>query len=382
MKTKTIRRVAALLVMLCMLFAASVIQSGAVPDNKGTVKVKVDSSFEGIPLCLVEMGSYVDGKLVSDKLFADGGVDVEKALTVGDLMEEAEKGVKVAKENGLVGTLGRIDADGEVNFKDVEPEKLYLIYQLVGEEIVRIQPMILTMPIVGLDGKAEYNVNIDAKFVDSGNSDYLGAIVLVKTGDNDERLPGAEFSVWRKIYYTDASKLKEGAETGEDENGKFYWRSFGRTLTTDENGMISITDVPFADYRFIEVKAPKGYVLDSTPHVVTVAKHAVIEMVGNTYKNVSGTAAELTVRNVTETSKIESTPNESSPGGDASIGDVSIGDESIPDASVTPAPDDKKTELTGDDISKYITVGAIVGVSLVVIILFAALGFRKKNKEE
>lgn len=41
-------------------------------------------------------------------------------------------------------------------------------------------------------------------------------------------------------------------------------------LTTDENGEITVKDLPFGEYAFVEKKAPAGYVLDSKPILFTI----------------------------------------------------------------------------------------------------------------
>ncbi|WP_285119837.1 SpaA isopeptide-forming pilin-related protein [Lactococcus petauri] len=41
-------------------------------------------------------------------------------------------------------------------------------------------------------------------------------------------------------------------------------------LTTDEKGQISVKDLAPGDYQFVEIKAPNGYTLDTTPHKFTI----------------------------------------------------------------------------------------------------------------
>ena len=50
---------------------------------------------------------------------------------------------------------------------------------------------------------------------------------------------------------------------------KTVTKDFG-TVTTDANGVASLTELPDGEYSITETKAPAGYDLDSKPHVVTI----------------------------------------------------------------------------------------------------------------
>lgn len=48
---------------------------------------------------------------------------------------------------------------------------------------------------------------------------------------------------------------------------KWYWRKkigYSKTFTTDEKGKIAVTKLKLGTYKYKEVKAPEGYVLDET----------------------------------------------------------------------------------------------------------------------
>lgn len=80
---------------------------------------------------------------------------------------------------------------------------------------------------------------------------YQGSAQLVKKGDDGNLLSGAVFKV------VDAS-----GETVQDR------------LVTDDTGRIEATNLAPGDYQFIEIEAPSGYILDTTPIGFTVENSA------------------------------------------------------------------------------------------------------------
>ncbi|PFK46558.1 hypothetical protein COI93_04240 [Bacillus cereus] len=58
------------------------------------------------------------------------------------------------------------------------------------------------------------------------------------------------------------------------------------TVTTNDNGIAEVPDLPFGDYVVKETKAPEGYVASSTPKEVTVDSTKVVEIVMENTKKV------------------------------------------------------------------------------------------------
>jgi uncharacterized surface anchored protein len=75
-----------------------------------------------------------------------------------------------------------------------------------------------------------------------------GDLEVIKKDEAGTRLAGAEFEVY-------------------DNNNQLIGK-----VTTDANGVASLSDLPFGTYKLIETKAPEGYELDATPHYVTITK--------------------------------------------------------------------------------------------------------------
>ena len=101
-----------------------------------------------------------------------------------------------------------------------------------------------------------------------------------KVGDDGEALQGAKFTLVNpKTKYT-------------------------KTIVTDENGIAKLENVFKADYVLIEVEAPEGYELDSTPRTISkedfensIAKGATVEVeMLNKKKEVVAKATNLSVK--------------------------------------------------------------------------------------
>lgn len=74
-----------------------------------------------------------------------------------------------------------------------------------------------------------------------------GEFKLVKNGVDGSKLAGAEYRVW---------------SVGSDPEGTAI--NFDKVFTTDKNGELNVTGLKLGAYKYKEVKAPTGYVLDKT----------------------------------------------------------------------------------------------------------------------
>ena len=148
-----------------------------------------------------------------------------------------------------------------------------------------------------------------------------------------------------------------------DAGGTYYWKRLGGVLTTDEHGQITVSKLPFGLYRFIEEKAPDGYVLDKEPHEFPITQHGKVTTENELYVEEVAEVVELNIKN-------EPVPT------------TSISEQSFPSTptSTPDTPPPPETHLTGEDIAKFVIIFSVVGVSLVAVILLLALGARKKKK--
>lgn len=96
-------------------------------------------------------------------------------------------------------------------------------------------------------------------------------IIVKQDGDNTKKLQGAEFKL-----YTDKEAKNEVKVSGS--NGVYTVDPSGSsaTLTTDENGKITINGLDSKTYYLKETKAPSGYKLDDTVRKVTVTPDSAV----------------------------------------------------------------------------------------------------------
>ena len=396
MKRNHITKSAAIIFALCILCLSLFIPASAVEDQqKGSVNILVDSSFEGIPLNIVKVGKLSSGKMELDAPYSGLGVDLSTTTTEKEHYAAADTLAAYVKEKDILGTVARIDPDGYAKAGDLDADSLYLVMQPVGHELVTVQNIIISIPTNDKKtGEPVYDLDIKAKYVDNLKEKSRASIILNKLNKSDEPLADAVFSFWHKIYYTDASKVPENVETGTDETGDFYWREEYDSLTTDKNGQITVTGIPFGDYRFVEEKAPENYILDSTPHDLTLSVSGTIKTENEKFVPDEGEPQVLDIYNeskITESSEAESKPESSETQSITEVSEESGYESSEPESQLISTPEESELsvpeesetpewQITGQDIMIFVITGIVVGVSLIVVILMIVLG--KKNKKD
>ena len=372
MNKRTFARIFALIMTLCMLCAVSATVVMAEEENTGSIMYSVDSSAEGAGVRLLTIGSVVDGVIVFDEAYS--WIDAGK-LVDGDADYYEEVAWKLQDQalasSSDAGLFERLNPEGVTVWNSVPLNKVYFVYQTDFFGSVLFQPSVFTCPM-NMDGKNVNDVIIQSKAVSMGDKAYQGSVILNKIGYENRRLEDAQFTLWQKIYYVDDGALPKGSESGEDSSGKFYWKQIGGTLTTNENGQIMVESLPIGDYRFIETKAPDGYITDGTPHVFNVSAMGTVKTVNSVYVPDAGDVVELNIEN-----KIDP---DNPPA--YYIEQESTVSEPEPDVSDIVLPDDNNPQLTSDDIKKYIIIGAIVGLSLAAIVVLFLIGGRKKKEND
>lgn len=295
MKYKCLKKITAVFLLCVFALSFSVMSVGAVDNELGSITIRINEKAEGIGLKLIEVADYVNGnyKLNSNfsqcKVDFSGWEDADNAQKIANTLEH------YAKSNNINGITTDIQSDGNAYFTNLSPDKLYLIIQPNIETYYVIQPLIVTLPYLK-DGNQIYDVDINAKFTcDSSNIE--SAVILNKLGDNNKPLSGAVFDFQSKVYYNNSSEVSNGAETGSDSQGKYYWKSYASNLVTNSQGQIVVEKIPFGTYRFIEIQAPDGYELDSTPQEFALTAHGSVKLENERYVLNTGTIKELTFYN-------------------------------------------------------------------------------------
>ncbi len=367
MKKRSSGRFIALIAALCFICLSVVVNVNAVPaktSEGGSISVKVAGFAENTSLALCQVGTYSRGTYVLNDSFSGCDADLTDLTEASAAQAAAEKLAGYAKESDIL-KVSIIDAEGMAGYTGLDCSNiLYLIYQLDGEDIIEISPMLVVLPYYNNEGAELRSVEINAKFKDNRKKEEKGAIIINKIDPKKAPLKGAEFIFEVKTYVldelaqesTDITFLTDGA-------GTFYWDTVADDLSTDRNGQIVLENLPLGTYRLTETKAPKGFVLDSTPREINVNRAGTIKRIDDIYVPDTGAPVETEVLNTPEESSKPSEPEPSKP------------ESSYPEPS-------QPEVVTGDQIAKYIIVGVVVGVSLIAVVLLIVLGKKKKKDDD
>ena len=246
-------------------------QNGVIGDTNLTSNGIFTTGADGkITITNVRPGSYIiteikapDGYLIDDPtrtitvtsgdtqtiVFKDtkpGGLIIEKRDSVtkeplagATFKVTTSDGRFVAQDGGATSTNGlyTTDANGQIHIVDLDPDT-YVVTEVTAPEGYLMDAPSQTV-------KIEKNDTQTLTFYDTP----LGGLTIVKVdSESGKRLEGAKIEV---------AKL----------NGEIVG-----TYVTDKLGVIQLPDLDDGWYQLTEIKAPKGYLLDSTPQKVEVKK--------------------------------------------------------------------------------------------------------------
>lgn len=246
-------------------------QNGVIGDTNLTSNGIFTTGADGkITITNVRPGNYViteikapDGYLIDDPtrtitvtsgdtqtiVFKDtkpGGLIIEKRDSVtkeplagATFKVTTSDGRFVAQDGGATSTNGlyTTDANGQIHIVDLDPDT-YVVTEVTAPDGYLMDAPSQTV-------KIEKNDAQTLTFYDTP----LGGLTIVKVdSESGKRLEGAKIEV---------AKM----------NGEIVG-----TYVTDKLGVIQLPDLDDGWYQLTEIKAPKGYLLDSTPQKVEVKK--------------------------------------------------------------------------------------------------------------
>lgn len=232
------------------------------------------------------------------------GKDGAKLPTVGNFVLTG-KGTeaKLSKDGTEIEKTasGVTDNDGKIIFKGRDiTQGLYYVSETNAPANVTAKAgdFLVSLPMTNADGDDWiYDVHVFPK-----NQTTYGGVTLVKqgkVGSSNTSLDGAEFILqmkddagnWNYLSYNQASK--ECTYTG-------ITKDTATKLKTENGGRITVENLTAGTYRFIEVSAPKGYIVDGTKeYQFKIANDGSVAWQGDAVEceNVPGQAAIVTITN-------------------------------------------------------------------------------------
>nr|WP_294528560.1 SpaA isopeptide-forming pilin-related protein [uncultured Blautia sp.] len=290
MKKRRLKAAVICLAICCMMLLGTVI---ARAEQKGSITLRLPQTAAGIEVTFYQIAGYENDGFVYKDSFAGSGINVSGLKTAAEYEKAATDLAAFAKIQKLTGTVMQAGTDGTISYKDVE-NGIYLAVQTGGEGIMTMQPVIIPVPY-SEDSTEKYDPVLSPKTSFPG-----GAVILNKTDPDGKALEKAVFALWQKIYPEAGETVPEGAATGSDEGGTFYWKEFKTQLTTDGNGQIVVTDLPLGSYQFTEEKAPDGFIKLSEPVSFQITRAGQTAVVNGVYVQASGNVQVLSVVNQPE----------------------------------------------------------------------------------
>lgn len=213
----------------------------------------------------VDSGSIQISKVdsVAGKNIPIGGVTFD-IKAEEDIINTLDNSV-IYKKGTVVSTIKTNDKGIAVG-KDLQPGK-YVVVEKSNPDVSYIMDTTPKSVIVS-------SGNISDVTVVNVSDTMVGKLKLVKMDDDGSTVSGAEFMIrayekitdpsgTAKVYYEKGDIVAQGLVT--DENGELIYYNKGDS-TVDKDYALHP-----GKYEIIETKAPDGYILDSTPHIVTVS---------------------------------------------------------------------------------------------------------------
>lgn len=252
-------------------------------DPAGSVRLMLPQKAAGVEMTLYSIAELKDGSFIYNEAFAGSGVVITDTANAAETQKAAEALASYAAAQNISGVKQTAAQDGTIAFTGLT-SALYLAAQTGGTDIMEIQPIVVPLPYTPAGAQTEsYDAVLSPKYSFPG-----GAVIINKTDEGGKPLGNAEFKLQQRI----------------DENGSFSWKELKTSLVTDENGQITVTDLPLGSYQFIETKAPDGFELLTSPVAFEITQAGKVKKLSGIYVQDTGKVEILQVVNKAETPEI------------------------------------------------------------------------------
>ncbi|QWG44402.1 isopeptide-forming domain-containing fimbrial protein [Bacillus mycoides] len=176
------------------------------------------------------------------------------------------------------------NAKGEAVFQNL-PLGRYEVKAVKGPDRIELDTstFIVDIPMTSADGKdLNYDVHIYPK-----NETKHGSVELIKKGEEDRVLPGAEFHLFKK-----------------NEGGTNTQVKTPHPLVTGSDGKIRVDSLEYGNYYFIEEKAPKGYLTSKEEYPFSIKETGKLVKLEKDVKNYKEPTIEKTINDSSENAGI------------------------------------------------------------------------------
>ncbi|MBM6644583.1 SpaH/EbpB family LPXTG-anchored major pilin [Bacillus sp. RIT 809] len=176
------------------------------------------------------------------------------------------------------------NAKGEAVFQNL-PLGRYEVKAVKGPDRIELDQstFIVDIPMTSADGKdLNYDVHIYPK-----NETKHGSVELIKKGEEDRVLPGAEFHLFKK-----------------NEDGTNTQVKTPHPLVTGSDGKIRVDSLEYGNYYFIEEKAPKGYLTSKEEYPFSIKETGKLVKLEKDVKNYKEPTIEKTINDSSENAGI------------------------------------------------------------------------------
>ncbi|CAM3617847.1 SpaA isopeptide-forming pilin-related protein [Erysipelothrix anatis] len=184
-----------------------------------------------------------------------GSVTLTKHNANSDVLEGAVYKLYDASNN-QIGDTYTTDINGLISVTDLAPGS-YSFVEVVAPNGYLLNTIPVTFTIAA-------SASGEPTPVVTNHINYKGSVSLIKEAPTGQTLEGA-------VY-----KLYDAAMT-----------QIGDTYTTDVNGLISVENLAPGSYSFVEIAAPNGYLVNTTPAVFTIMAQAEGNLTNTVVKHVN-----------------------------------------------------------------------------------------------
>ncbi|MEI5989445.1 hypothetical protein A5881_000933 [Enterococcus termitis] len=162
------------------------------------------------------------------------------------------------------------DQEGNATFKSVA-EGEYLIKEITAPEGYKLSDEYQKGVLLSTKSDEDMDDPTYVTIVENEPIITTGTVELKKEDPQGNALPGAQFHLSR-------SNQEKTEYYQIDEQGQSSWtedQKSAHIFNSNEQGLITVSDLPEGEYVFTEIEAPSGYKLDKEPVALTLTKELI-----------------------------------------------------------------------------------------------------------